>query len=612
MYYPCLRTMHLASRIAQSGMLATLFFGTQAHAIDFEFGDVSGSFDTTLSWGQNYRVSDRDTDLIGLANGGRAFSVNADDGNLNHDPGLISNTFLFTSELEARYENFAIFVRGTGFRDTENDAASDTERTPLDDKAIDLVGEDLRLLDACLSAGFHLGSMPGELRIGEQVVSWGESTFIQNGINIINPFDVSKLRVPGAELREALLPVGMIWGNLGLTRNLSIEAFYQYDYEMTELEPSGSFFSTNDFASDGGRNVYLGFGGAPDFITGPGGTLVPNPSPAVQVGRRNDDRPQEGGQYGVALRAFLPQLNYSELGFYFLNYHSRLPIVNAVTGDPAAVGANYAGSAGYFISYPEDIQLFGASISTELGNTGIALQGEYSFKRDQPLQIDDAELLFAALGSQCAAFPDLATCAAPSPALGALASQNQVGFFGFDTPIPGFIERNVSQVQLTATKILGPVLEASEGLMLAEVGITHVHGMPDKSDLRLDGPGTFLSGNSALAFAHGPGAGQVETAEHFADATSWGYRLVARLDYNNAIGPVNLQPRIAWAHDVGGTSPSPILNFVEDRKAVTLGLRATYLQSWEADLSYTNFFGAGRHNLLNDRDFASFTIKYAF
>lgn len=561
------------------------------YALDFDVAGISGSFDTTLAWGQNYRVSDRDPDLIGLANGGNAFSVNADDGNLNYDTGLISNVLLFTSELEASYKNFGLFVRGTGFRDTSNYRGS-TERIPLTEQAIDLVGEDLRLLDAYLSASFDLGRLPAEFRVGEQVVSWGESTFIQNGINTINPFDVSKLRVPGAELREALVPVGMLWGNLGLTRNLSVEAFYQYDYENTELEPPGSYFSTNDFVGDGGRFVYLGFGAAPDYIGG-------EPSTFLAVPRGEDDKPRENGQYGIALRAYLPGLNHSELGFYFLNYHSRLPIVNARSGTQAgALAGDYPGSARYFISYEEDIKLFGLSLNTELGNTGIALQGEISHKLDQPLQVDDVELLFAALGATC---PLGANCA--------LANQGQLGSFGFETEIPGFIKRDVTQFQMTATKVFGPLFKADQGLILAEIGVTHIHNMPDKDELRLDGPGTFISGNEALAAAH---FGQFESADHFADATSWGYRLLARLDYNNAIGAVNLQPHIAWSHDVGGISPAPIANFLEDRRAVTVGLKATYLQNWEVDFSYTDFFGAGRYNLLNDRDFASFTVKYSF
>ena len=69
---------------------------------------------------------------------------------------------------------------------------------------------------------------------------------------------------------------------------------------------------------------------------------------------------------------------------------------------------------------------------------------------------------------------------------------------------------------------------------------------------------------------------------------------------------------MAFQHDVDGITPGPGGNFLEDRKAITLGLGANYKNQWAADLSYTDFYGAGRHNLLNDRDFLSFNLKYSF
>jgi hypothetical protein len=56
------------------------------------------------------------------------------------------------------------------------------------------------------------------------VVSWGESTFLAGGINTINPVDVTALRTAGAELRDAFLPQNMLWANIDLTQNLSVEA----------------------------------------------------------------------------------------------------------------------------------------------------------------------------------------------------------------------------------------------------------------------------------------------------------------------------------------------------------------------------------------------------
>ena len=104
----------------------------------------------------------------------------------------------------------------------------------------------------------------------------------------------------------------------------------------------------------------------------------------------------------------------------------------------------------------------------------------------------------------------------------------------------------------------------------------------------------------------------VESADDFADATSWGFRMAGRLTYNNLIGPVNISPRFALAQDVSGITPGPGGNFIEGRRAITLGITSDYQNTWVADFSYTSFQGAGRHNLLNDRDFAAFNLNYSF
>ena len=96
-------------------------------------------------------------------------------------------------------------------------------------------------------------------------------------------------------------------------------------------------------------------------------------------------------------------------------------------------------------------------------------------------------------------------------------------------------------------------------------------------------------------------------------SSRWGYRLAARADYNSAFGtPLTLSPRIAFAHDVNGTTPGPGGNFLEGRKIRTVGVEANYLQKLVFDLSYTAFMGGGQFNQIADRDFASFTVKYSF
>lgn len=632
----------------QGGLILAmlLFAATPAAAFQFTLGEVQGSLDTTVSYGLNWRVAEQDKAIIGTANGGRAYSVNGDDGNLNYkDNDYFSKVFKITSDLELKYSDFGLFLRGTAFHDFVNSSGNGGERTEItDNDALDLIGEDAKLLDAFLWWDFNLGDMPGTLRVGDQVLSWGESTFIQNSINTINPVDVNKLRVPGSELKEALIPVGMVSASLAANEYISFDAFYQYDWEKTEIDPPGSYWSSNDFVGAGGNKVMLGWGDVSEFGTSfaPLGPLRPffgvnafEPD-FLGVSRMGDDKPSDDGQFGVAMRVLVPALNDTEFGLYYINYHSRLPIISAKTGNAAvvaqrlaavntpsaalggatpmqaltgAIGAaaaqrtlgsilvgEYAETARYFLEYPENIPLIGASFSTQLTSTGTAIQGEVSYRKDAPVQVDDVELLLAALS--------------PIAAINPAYRDNQLGVFGSNTIINGYTEVDIAQVQVTATQVFGPTLGADQFTLIGEVGVTHV---PDMPKIRLESPGTYVSGNEAHAAATGAHPGKpAEDSSAFADATSWGYRAVARFDFNNAIGAVTLSPRLAWAHDVHGNSPNPGGNFLEHRKAVTVGVEASYQNAWSADLSYTDFFGAGRYNLINDRDFVSFNVKYSF
>ena len=90
-------------------------------------------------------------------------------------------------------------------------------------------------------------------------------------------------------------------------------------------------------------------------------------------------------------------------------------------------------------------------------------------------------------------------------------------------------------------------------------------------------------------------------------------RIAARADYNNAFGTAwTLSPRIAYYDDINGISPGPGGPFIEGRKQATIGVEANYLNRWSLDVSYTNYFGAGDLNLINDRDFVAFVVKYSF
>jgi hypothetical protein len=335
---------HIArSRRIRTALLALggVAAGAPVYAIDFsnESGSITGSWDTTLSYGQAWRIQSRDCDLVAVSDGGCGRSPNIDDGNLNYDTGMYSRAFKAVSELSVNYKNLGAFVRGSALFD---DAADDTKRTRLNERSEDLVQSYTRLLDAFVYGKFDLGSMPAELRLGRQVVSWGESTFIQNGLNVINHFDVSALRVPGSELKEGFLPQEMVNFSIQLTENFSAQAVVITDWNATVPEPAGSYFSSNDFVVTGGERVILGFGAFSDAgvdFRPLGGSLISD-FQAVKRGATIDA--SDSGQFGVNLKFYAPGFNNgTEFGLFFLNYHSRLPLISGRTGTQAGLGNGF-------------------------------------------------------------------------------------------------------------------------------------------------------------------------------------------------------------------------------------------------------------------------------
>lgn len=730
----------ILSGVSAAAILAPMLMVGTANAVSFNRGELSGSFDTTVTLGALFRVQSPDEDLIGVANGGKANSINGDNGDLNYGKGLISAAGRVTHELKLNYGNLGAFVRGTYFYDVINakkssSAGARTGRFDLSSDAVERVGRDIDLLDAFVYGNFEVGDGSSlDIRLGKQVLSWGESTFIQNGINTINPVDVSALRVPGSELKEAFLPVPLADINFSLNENISLEAFYQFKWNNTEPEASGSFFSTNDAASPGGDHLFIGFGNylftdSPNQGAVAGGNVFPvdkYPNPLLNnfrgvqsltpfgtvVPRAADDTPSDSGQYGFALRMFSEELNNTEFGLYHINYHSRVPVLSSIVGSLSAfqtAPSEFTKASRYRAEYPEDIQLFGGSFNTTT-IAGISLQGELSFRKNQPLQMDDVELLQATLAAptilglisqgqaagaaagrtQGSASFDAAVAAAvaSNPALaafkgrtfeqiqaaspaaagaisagiaaatgspggtraafetagaaaGATTGANSAAVQGaalfntnqivkkmgviqgttaaaisadlanryFGKRIQGYDEFDVTQAQMTATKAFERAFGADQWVVVTEVGGTWIHDMPEKSVLRLEGPGTVVGGNPAFL---GRGGMADLATDGFADAFSWGYRAAIRFDYLNAFPGVNLFPSISWQHDVNGTTPTPLGNFVEGRKAVSLGLRAVVREMVTVDLSYSNYFGAGKFNLINDRDFVSASVKYSF
>ncbi len=578
-----------------------------AQAASFNIGEIEGRFDSALSIGASWAMDNADRQFIGVANGGSASSRTSDDGRLNFKKGeTFSKIFKGVHDLQLSYGETGVFLRGKYWYDFE---LKDEHRLnyDIDDSGRDNAAKSsgVELLDAFIYHNYLLGDLPGSVRVGKQVVSWGESTFISNGINAINPVDVASFRRPGSEIKEGLIPVSMLYATQGLTENLSIEAFYQLQWEKTVLDNCGTFFGS-DVAAQGCNYGMTSYGS--DY----------NRDPAVYgwVPRGEDRDARDSGQFGGAVRWLVPELNDTEFGFYAMNYHSRTPesmwTASNATGLSAITGAPGPSSASYYLEYPEDIRLYGISFATTLPD-GTALSGEISHRPNMPLSLNGTDVSTAA-------------------SIGRL--YNLLGMSGlaifdsgwadssYGSVVQGYKRMPFSQAQMTAVHTFDNVLGGDRLTLIGEVGYSHIGdlGSANGSDLRFGRSSVYgngaLSGNaSALGIngntlctsvLNGTNSDQC-TSKGFYTQNSWGYRLRTQLEFSDAIAGVNLKPNLAFSHDVEGYGPT----FTEGNKSVSVGIDADYLSKYSASLSYTDYFG-GDFNTNTDRDFLAFSVGMSF
>lgn len=584
------------------------------HGADFHFGnndDISLQVNSQLSVGASWRTENMDAGLIGESNGGTTVgsSTTTDDGNLNFDKGdSFSQIFKGSHDIQVNMGAFGGFTRFKYWSDQElssdkqqigNSAnAYEADSNLSDDGFSDNAKfEGVTLLDAYVYSSFLVADSSVDIRLGRQVVSWGESTFIQGGMNSSNPFDVSALRRPGATLKEGILPVGMAFVNVGMSENFSMEAFYQYEWAKTEVDGCGTLFGA-DFVADGCEGVTIMTAAHAAAFGQADATDTTAWALGFNVNRIADDEAKDEGQFGVAARYFSPTLNDTEFGVYFMNLHSRLPLINgnrtAMPGtiagtsviDTSPTGGAFVPSAhpvagalsvynpSYQIAFPEDLKFMGLSFATNVA--GVALSGEVSFKPDTPIQVNGNHVLAAALTENVAVSPFAQRIIDTEPS----------------GVVKGFDQFDVTQIQVTALQFVDQVLGASRLTLIGEVGLILVDGIEDSN---------FVYGRDPVF-----GLGQ-KGDDGYVTNSSWGYRARAELNYNNLLSGISLKPSFSWAHDVDGYAPAPGAQFTQGSQAFGMSVEASYQQTYAATLAYKTFSG-GDFNALSDKDFISLSL----
>lgn len=592
-----------------------------AMAVDFQLGEVEGQLDSSLSIGTSISTANPDPKQLQSATG--------DDGRRNFASGdAFSGLFKGNHDLELRHGDMGVFLRGSYWYDyVLRDEDQRFKNVEDNNRKLSAKSAGAELLDAFAYYNYTLADQPGSARLGKQVVNWGESTFIQGGLNVINPFNLSALRRPGSEVKEGLVPVNMFYVSQNLTESLSSDFFYQLDWEQTQLDNCGTFFSSNDFLADGCDgldvgNVLTGNATAVRGLT-PFGVNLTNEG--IRIPRAKDDDARNSGQWGMSLRWFAAELD-TEFGAYIANYHSRLPYMGTISSPYATntafagqlcsnagiplgncnaflagagqtlAGALRMGTSQYLAQYPEDIRLYGLSFSTNL-DTGTALQGEISYRPNMPIQLNGTDIIQSLLNN--ASRSPLVADGTRPPANNALFN--------------GYRRKEVSQAQVTATHSFSQVLGADQMVVVGEVGATYVGGLEGTYGPRYGRSGTFGSGvlaNNSVC------RNNSRTPEHcndkgFLTPFSWGYRLRSHLSYPNAIAGVDLRPNLSWQHDVEGNGPGEGSAFSEGSKAISVGLDASLNNTYNASLAYTDFID-GDYGTRGDRDYVSISVGVNF
>ncbi len=542
------KTRFMAVLAATSSALAMAQWHS-AHALNlYSAGNLEINLDTTVEYSTFYRVNDPSKILL---NSPRALNYNDGDQNFQH--GIVANELSVLPVLDVKDGNYGMHVSGQVYLNTPylgtnqngspytNNALSIAKNNDFTSATRNVNGENAQLLDAFAYGSFNFGANNGQeltVKVGRQTLIWGQSLFFANNgiaagqapINILTAESV-----PNAQAQQIFMPVGQAVVTYQPNQILTFQAYYQFEWRQDFFQGSGAYFSNIDFFDKGGQRLFF---------------AAPNPFfPGVYVTRTRDLTPSNAnGQFGAAAMASLG--NY-DLGLYALRFDSKSPEVYT------DVTSNGVGNIGkYWLVYPRDIQMFGASLSTTVGPVNVA--GEISGRKNMPL----VQNPFPPPGVANTAYPGSGNAGALYPVGSTVAAQ-------------------VSGIYIT------PPLPLDPGGMtiIGEFAMNHVVSVD--------------SGRNDLEPGRSPSAGAFE--------------IVATPAYYDVLPNLELQFPIGLTYNLFGRSQVD-LNMNHGTGSVSFGVTATYRTTWIAGLTYNTYLGRPDPilNPLADRGYLSFNIQHTF
>ncbi len=181
----------------------------------------------------------------------KLISSNANDGNMNFDGGDIfdSTTRVYSEIMGTTGAGVDVKLSFVG---AYNPITSFTNPlwAPFTNDALDNIETNIDLLDAYIVA--DIDEIDATVTLGRHVTNWGESTFIPIGMNGLttNAIDLTKLRVPGASIKEALVPANQLTIAGFLDGGWSYEAYIQSGETHVEVDEAGTYFGNEVVKGD--------------------------------------------------------------------------------------------------------------------------------------------------------------------------------------------------------------------------------------------------------------------------------------------------------------------------------------------------------------------------
>jgi len=387
-------------------LAATVSFQAQAFKFDTP-DDWSIRWDNSFKANLMYRVENQDPSVYSpLRADPESSAAVADDADYSVDDGhAVSQRLDLLSELDVIWKDTLGFrVSGSGWYDhaysgsndgpqsgpTKGYPAADSTWGSLSvlpghwtDKAKDLHYKGGELLDAFVFANFEIGDVAGNVRIGRHTIYWGQSILVAGALHgfagSMAAIDLSKgLGTPGTEVKELFIPNGKISSTLQFTNELSLSAYYAYEFEPVRWPECGTYFATNEIAS---KHC--------EFVT-----AIPGRPGGKRLGYYQADQTfKDSGDWGLNLSYYIEPWDL-ETSLIYMNNTDRMTnglygtTGESITqGDAALASEASAALLGYYSwVFKKDIKTMGISLSKQMFD--ISWGADIVYRDDNAIYLD--------------------------------------------------------------------------------------------------------------------------------------------------------------------------------------------------------------------------------